>query len=201
MNKDDIRKMINKLGEDILNDDDKAKKCAEDADEFIHDTSKVKSMLKSVLEQFTLMVQLFKDYVAGDYRAIPWISIVAIAGGIVYKVLPKDLIDDYIPALGNLDDMVVLKFVIGTCSVDLANYAMWKAEHVTKGNAKNTTKEATVDVEDVTEIFHDLDKYLNEKFRTEEEREREIERLSKLCCDSTITDKKHRAASVLHDLL
>jgi uncharacterized membrane protein YkvA (DUF1232 family) len=54
---------------------------------------------------------------------------VSALAAIIYLVSPIDLIPDFIPFAGCLDDVVVLTLVLGTgLSLELCNYRNWKEE-------------------------------------------------------------------------
>lgn len=57
------------------------------------------------------LLGLLSDYSRGRYRAIPLGSIAVIAGALGYLLSPLDLIPDFIPGLGLVDDAGV----IGAC--------------------------------------------------------------------------------------
>jgi uncharacterized membrane protein YkvA (DUF1232 family) len=82
------------------------------------------------LSRFTtdikLMFSLIRDYWRGEYRAIPWKSIAAIAGALLYVMNPLDLIPDLIFGFGLLDDAGVVALCLKLVESDLHRYAAWK---------------------------------------------------------------------------
>jgi uncharacterized membrane protein YkvA (DUF1232 family) len=72
------------------------------------------------------MFLMIKDYRKGIYTKIPWFSIAAITTALLYVFMPFDLIPDFIPGLGLVDDLTVLSFVSGWVETDLNNYLDWK---------------------------------------------------------------------------
>lgn len=81
-------------------------------------------------QEIKIMLSLLKDYMAGNYKAIPFTTIAAIAGAIVYFVSPLDVIPDFIPGLGYLDDAAVIGLALSFARDDLMKYKAWikKAE-------------------------------------------------------------------------
>lgn len=73
-----------------------------------------------------LMFSLIRDYWRGRYRAIPWKSIAAIAGALIYVMNPLDLIPDLILGFGFLDDAGVVALCLKLVESDLHRYAAWK---------------------------------------------------------------------------
>ena len=89
--------------------------------------SKIPDVLKDMWEDIKTMVLLLKDYVKGDYKDVPWKVIATIAGAIAYFVMPIDVIPDFIPIVGYMDDAMVLKLALEFAGSDLEKYRVWKA--------------------------------------------------------------------------
>ncbi|RLE31609.1 MAG: hypothetical protein DRJ61_11175 [Acidobacteria bacterium] len=64
--------------------------------------------LKRFYDDFLLLISLVKDYWSGDYREIPYSSIAAVVFALIYVLSPIDLIPDFIPVLGLMDDAAVV---------------------------------------------------------------------------------------------
>jgi len=73
-----------------------------------------------------LMVALIGDYVSGDYKEVPWNVIAAVTGAIIYFVSPIDVIPDFIPVIGYLDDAAVIALAVEFSRDDLNKYMIWK---------------------------------------------------------------------------
>ncbi|RYG15415.1 MAG: DUF1232 domain-containing protein [Chitinophagaceae bacterium] len=85
-----------------------------------------KGALEGVWEKMILLFAIAKDYVNGDYTEIPKRSIVAILGGIIYFLSPIDIVPDFVPVLGFIDDVFVLNLVYKQVLKDLEKYKIWK---------------------------------------------------------------------------
>ncbi|HIF5954411.1 TPA: YkvA family protein [Vibrio parahaemolyticus] len=83
--------------------------------------------LSKLWNDIKLMVNRITDYVKGDYTEVPWRVIAAITGAIVYFASPIDVIPDFIPVVGYLDDALVIKLALDLASEDLIEYKRWKA--------------------------------------------------------------------------
>ena len=92
------------------------------------------------LERYTkdllLLMSLVKDYYQGNYRNIPYKTISAAVVGLLYVINPIDLIPDFIPFIGQVDDALVLKFCLKLMEKDLLKYKTWKDEQ-TASNHKS----------------------------------------------------------------
>ena len=59
--------------------------------------------------------------------------------GLLYVLNPIDIIPDFIPFIGRIDDALVLKFCLKLIEKDLSKYKKWKNEQ-TAASDKNTNK-------------------------------------------------------------
>ena len=113
--------------EKLLNDPEKANKVISDA---IKKASSAKGPLEKVWGDLQLMFGIVKDWFSGEYKEIPTGSIVAILGGLIYFVSPIDLIPDFIPIIGYIDDVFILGLIIAQISADLQKYQLWKESKI-----------------------------------------------------------------------
>ena len=84
------------------------------------------SNLKEYYGDFKDVFNLFKDYYKGNYREVPWLVIASIGGTLLYVLSPIDLIPDFIPVFGYLDDAAVFAVCLKFIKVDLEKYRKWK---------------------------------------------------------------------------
>lgn len=82
--------------------------------------------LKKYVKLAQIMFMMIKDFRKGVYNKIPWFTIAAITTALLYVFMPIDLIPDFIPGLGFIDDLTVLSFVTGWIETDLHKYLDWK---------------------------------------------------------------------------
>jgi curved DNA-binding protein CbpA len=112
---------------------DRMRKFTRDKDfgEFINDETirnkinKAYPALKKVLENVRELYALFKDSVKGNYKLHP-ANVAMIGGGLLYFLLPVDLIPDFIPIVGYLDDLAVLTTIMSSLSGEINEYRIWK---------------------------------------------------------------------------
>lgn len=103
-----------------------------DLEYIINEEEKLKEKLKdsSYLERFTkdlmLFMSLVKDYYQGNYRDVPYKTISAVVVGLLYVLNPIDVIPDFIPLIGYIDDALVLTFCLKLIEKDLEKYQTWK---------------------------------------------------------------------------
>lgn len=87
---------------------------------------KKEGKLKKYYEEFKLLFSLVKDYVNGSYREVPWNILASIGGTLLYVLSPVDLIPDFIPLVGYVDDAAVFAFCLNFIEKDLEAYRSWK---------------------------------------------------------------------------
>ena len=83
--------------------------------------------LEELWQSIKDLISLLKDYSTGRYPDLPWTTVASITAAIAYFVSPIDLIPDFIPILGYLDDAYVIKLCIDAVQSDLNKYLAWKA--------------------------------------------------------------------------
>lgn len=73
--------------------------------------------------------RMVRAYLNGDYQKIPWKSLLLITSGIVYFVSPLDLIPDFIPVFGFLDDITVLLWIFNAVKGDIEDFEEWESTY------------------------------------------------------------------------
>ncbi|HHY28832.1 MAG TPA: DUF1232 domain-containing protein, partial [Desulfitobacterium dehalogenans] len=68
--------------------------------------------IHKVYQDILLLIQIVKAYISKEYQDIPAGSIVAIFAALIYFLSPIDILFDYIPGVGYVDDMFVLGLVL-----------------------------------------------------------------------------------------
>ena len=114
----------------ILNDEKRSKKLIERLEEKAKD-----SKLGKTLEVIPLLISCVKSFIKGEYRDIPIGTIAAIVSALVYWLSPVDIIPDFIPGVGHIDDAAVVLACMKMVSSDLDDYKKWL-------EAKDVTQEA-----------------------------------------------------------
>ena len=85
------------------------------------DNSKI-SKLGHNLRVFFKMIQAYAN---ASYRKAPWKSMVAIVAGVIYFLMPIDLIPDFIPITGFIDDFTVIMLVANAFKQDIEQFEAW----------------------------------------------------------------------------
>ena len=72
------------------------------------------------------MWKMLRDYWSKKYTTLPFGTVSAVAVGLLYLISPFDIIFDFIPFVGYLDDAFVLTLALKIISQDLEKYRIWK---------------------------------------------------------------------------
>lgn len=76
--------------------------------------------------QLQAMLRLIRAYYHGQYRDVKIANLVLIISAIIYVLDPWDLIPDWIPGLGFVDDATVLAFAIQKTRETLDDFTTWE---------------------------------------------------------------------------
>lgn len=90
--------------------------------------AKKKGPIRTFFENIVLLIDLFKSYIKGEYKKIPYGSMLMITASIVYFVVPIDIIPDFIVSLGFIDDAAIIGLIMKQIESDLEKYRQWKVE-------------------------------------------------------------------------
>lgn len=84
---------------------------------------KNKKTLGKLFSDVTLVFGLCKDYIRGNYRKAPKKTIAALLFSLVYFFSPIDVIPDFIPIIGYLDDVAVFSSILAFAQKDIKAYS------------------------------------------------------------------------------
>lgn len=82
----------------------------------------------SAVEDLKALVRLIRAWAGGQYRRIPWSVMVPVIGAVIYFVNPFDLVPDFIPGLGYLDDAAVVALVANSIRSELRSFRQWEKQ-------------------------------------------------------------------------
>ena len=93
----------------------------EKAEQMAKESSFLRQYWKDIKTSFALL----KDWYMGNYTKIPFRMVASIAAAMLYMVSPLDLVPDWVPFGGLLDDALVLAAVFTMSRRDLDEYLAW----------------------------------------------------------------------------
>jgi uncharacterized membrane protein YkvA (DUF1232 family) len=80
------------------------------------------SIAEGAFSSFKSLVALVKAYANGSYRGVSKQNMILVVAAILYFVTPIDIVPDFIPLLGWLDDITIMGWVIKTIGEELSKF-------------------------------------------------------------------------------
>ena len=84
------------------------------------------SVLAGLLDNIRTAYDMVSDSVTGKYKGVSRSTMALLAGGLAYLALPIDLMPDFIPVAGWVDDAAVLGWIFTRCSDEFKKYKEFK---------------------------------------------------------------------------
>lgn len=75
-----------------------------------------------------VLLRLVRAWIGGEYRRIPLKGIVLVLAAALYFVNPLDLIPDFLPIVGYLDDAAVIGYVLRTLHDEVERFREWETD-------------------------------------------------------------------------
>lgn len=88
---------------------------------------------KQLFDVASTLVRLVRSYVSGEYREVATGTIVSGFAVLLYVLSPIDLVPDFIPVLGFLDDLSLISWFLGKFQHEIARYRTWEDARPTAG--------------------------------------------------------------------
>ena len=135
MNKDDAKKQIDQnidKAKEIISDEEKFNKFVDEVEnKFNKDVNNreikfISNTIKDLRSYVPLLISLLKSYAKKEYREVPVGTILTVVAALIYFLSPIDLIPDFIPGVGLIDDLAIISFCIYGIKNDLDDYKKWK---------------------------------------------------------------------------
>lgn len=108
--------------EALLNDKD-------ELDDFLYRLEQKINDMPFVGKKFSMipvMISLVKNYAQRKYNTVPYGTILAVLSALIYFLSPIDIIPDFIPLAGYLDDMAVVGLCMNMVKTDIETYDKWR---------------------------------------------------------------------------
>ena len=95
-------------------------------EEKINRKVKKKGPLKKYIDSVKNLFFMLKDYKNGSYREMPWHTIGSVVLVLLYVLNPLDIIPDFVPGFGYVDDAGVLALALKLIQSDYETYMEWR---------------------------------------------------------------------------
>ena len=79
-----------------------------------------------VRDDLNLLLGLCAAWWRGEYRAVGRQALLSVVAALLYSLAPLDMVPDWLPGAGLLDDLAVLAWVMRTWAAELDAYRAWR---------------------------------------------------------------------------
>ena len=121
----DFDKIINSYQSKVNAEDAAPEKVAQEKDKTL-DKIKNSSALSGLFDNIRTAYDMVSDSVTGKYQGVAKSTLALLAGGLAYLALPIDLVPDFIPVAGWVDDAAVLAWIFKRCADEFQKYKAFK---------------------------------------------------------------------------
>ncbi|MDB5234067.1 MAG: hypothetical protein JWR44_1060 [Hymenobacter sp.] len=99
------------------------------------DKNDVGTLAHEAWETLQTMFRLIKSSMSGEYTGVPGTTVAAAVAVLIYFLSPIDLIPDFIPVLGLLDDVALVAWFSTTLKHELDRFHEWEATRPVLANS------------------------------------------------------------------
>lgn len=85
-----------------------------------------RSRIGAFWSELKTLLRLVRAWLGGRYRQVPWKTLLAAVGALLYFLNPLDLIADFLYVFGFLDDALVVGLVLSSIRSDLEKFTAWE---------------------------------------------------------------------------
>ena len=122
-----ILEKTKRKAEKILSDPQAMKDLAGKAKEKIKSVQVGDETLESLFGLVNTFIKMLSAHIKGTYREIPWRTLALMAAGLLYFINPFDIVPDFIPVAGFLDDLTFLLLILKSIRKDVDLFQEWEA--------------------------------------------------------------------------
>ncbi len=137
-----FKKFLGKA-EDYLQKPTRMKQLLNDAYTKASEKKDLGSLAHEAWDTLQTMFRLIRSSVAGEYTGLPNSTVIAAIAVTIYFLSPIDLIPDFIPVLGLLDDVALVAWFSTTIKEELDKFAEWEKTRPTVVETTGEPTEAT----------------------------------------------------------
>lgn len=77
-------------------------------------------------EQLGIVARLLKAYASGEYRQLPWKTLIRVIAVLIYFVSPIDILPDFLPIVGFTDDIALMLWLFSGLGDDIEKFRQWE---------------------------------------------------------------------------
>ncbi|WP_093832268.1 YkvA family protein [Spirosoma endophyticum] len=84
-------------------------------------------------DQLGVVTRLLKAYASGQYRELPWKTLIRIIAVLIYFVSPIDILPDFLPIVGLTDDIALMFWLFSGIKDDIEKFRQWETTTTSSG--------------------------------------------------------------------
>lgn len=111
----------------ILQDPERLRKLLSATRTKIRDLDVESESFQGFIKKLNTFIRMIRAYARGEYRLIPWKTLLILVAGLVYFVMPLDLIPDFIPLAGFIDDISIIIWIFNSFHQDIELFEIWES--------------------------------------------------------------------------
>ncbi len=111
----------------VLRDPQRVSKLLEASRKKIDNLEMGEVELKGIIGTIKTFIRMLRAFGTGQYQAIPWVTILMIVAALIYFITPLDLLPDFIPITGYLDDFTIILAVFHRFKEDVIAFQTWES--------------------------------------------------------------------------
>jgi len=93
----------------------------------LDDKNSTKGPIQQLIDMGRTLVRLVSAFITGSYRQIESSTIIAGLAVLLYFLSPIDLVPDFIPVVGLLDDLALVSWFISKFAGEISRFREWEA--------------------------------------------------------------------------
>ena len=110
----------------VLNNNDRLKQLFSNSSEKLGALNLENFKSGKFVDRIRVLIRMVKAYKRGEYRNVKLQNILLIVAALVYFVTPLDLIPDFIPITGLVDDFTVVVWVYNKVQQEIDKFIAWE---------------------------------------------------------------------------
>ena len=131
VNKNKFFQRARQKAADILKNQDRLRNLMNSSGEKLKDINFGKLGDSKFVDRIKVVIRMIKAYKNGEYREIQLQNIILMVAALLYFVTPIDLIPDFIPLTGFVDDIGVLVWVWSRMQDEIDDFLLWEEQRST----------------------------------------------------------------------
>lgn len=96
----------------------------------------------ALIERIKLLIRMLLAHIQGAYTSFSPITLLLLTFGVLYFLVPADVLPDVLPALGLTDDLAIVVLISKRISGDLDRFRNWEAQKELSAKTAASSKTA-----------------------------------------------------------